>query len=219
MTRMNRIGSKILMGLGVLLFVMACLAYLYNIRADRQAEQSAREILNRMSYIETTTETTTETTIKTADAEVLDTQSENSDRVNSHAQEDKIEEMYRQAIGVLEIPKLERRLPVLDICTPESLQYSVCRYAGEGIGKPQSLVIAGHNYKSHFAGIHQLDIGDEAAYIDLEGQIYHYRVSAVETVDGKDVERMLSGDDWDMTLFTCDYDRMRRVAIRLQQYD
>lgn len=116
----------------------------------------------------------------------------------------------RDYVGVLEIPSLELSLPIQDEWSDRLLKYSPCRYEGT---IHDGMIIAGHNYKSHFAKLKQLLPGDELRFIDLDGNIWNYVVSGTEVIAGYDVERMKSGD-WDLTLFTCTYGGENRYTLR-----
>ena len=116
----------------------------------------------------------------------------------------------RDYVGVLEIPSLELSLPIQDEWSDQLLKYSPCRYEGTIY---DGMIIAGHNYKSHFAKLKQLLPGDEVRFIDLDGNIWNYVVSGTEVSAGYDVERMKSGD-WDLTLFTCTYGGENRYTLR-----
>lgn len=116
----------------------------------------------------------------------------------------------RNYVGVLEIPVLELSLPIQDEWSDQLLKYSPCRYEGTIY---DGMIIAGHNYKSHFAKLKQLVPGDKIRFTDLDGNIWNYAVSGTEVIAGYDVERMKSGD-WDLTLFTCTYGGENRYTIR-----
>lgn len=113
-------------------------------------------------------------------------------------------------IGVLEIPTLGLSLPILDECTDSLLKVAPCRYAGNLY---DGLIIAGHNYVSHFKKLSQLAAGDAIRFTDVEGNVWEYTVTTTEILGGYDVEGMEEGD-WDLTLFTCTYGGQDRVTVR-----
>ena len=89
-----------------------------------------------------------------------------------------------------------------------------CRYRGDP--REIYLILAAHNYNSHFGRIKELNSGDEIVFTACDGSVYRYTVDFTEYVDGGDVEKMLSGssDDWDITLFTCTLSGQSRVTVR-----
>lgn len=116
----------------------------------------------------------------------------------------------RYYVGLLEIPDLELTLPIQREWSDALLHYSPCVYQGT---LADGLIIAGHNYRSHFAHLNQLAAGAEVRFRDLDGNVWTYTVAGSEIIDGNDVERMEAGD-WDLTLFTCTYGGQERFTVR-----
>ena len=119
------------------------------------------------------------------------------------------------AIGILSIPKLKLELPVLDECDDRRLKVSVCMYLGSADGSPRRMVIAGHRYNSHFGRLHKLETGEEVHFTGLDGVKYSYKVTGQEDISATD-QRALASGDWDITLFTCNYNGTRRILVRLK---
>ena len=117
----------------------------------------------------------------------------------------------RSYIGVLDIPALELSLPIISEWSYDALQIAPCRYSGSTY--LDNLVIAGHNYRSHFASLPQLQPGDTVTFTDMDGNVFSYAVSSLETPSPYAVSDMTSGD-WDLTLFTCTVGGQSRLAIR-----
>ncbi len=117
----------------------------------------------------------------------------------------------RDCLGLLEIPALERTLPVLAQADEEGLKYAPGCYAGSVY--EHNMVIAGHNYTSHFGKLRTLQLGQRVVFIDLDGNRFVYEVGDMETLQPTDIEEMITGD-WDLTLFTCTYGNRQRIALR-----
>ena len=117
-------------------------------------------------------------------------------------------------IGTLEIPDLELTLPILNDWSYELLKSAPCRYSGSI--QDNNLVIAGHNYRTHFQKIKWMKAGQQVTFSDLNGNEYRYEVISVDEIDGDDVDGMLAGD-WDLTLFTCTTSRVARAAVRCRR--
>ena len=114
-------------------------------------------------------------------------------------------------IGLLEIPALSRTLPVLADWSEAALETAPCRYQGSlYLG---DLIIAGHNYRSHFGPLQRLESGDQVYFTDCGGERFSFVVDTLETVAGVDFEGMESGE-WDLTLFTCTWGGQSRLAVR-----
>lgn len=114
-------------------------------------------------------------------------------------------------IGVLEIPLLDISLPVMDEWDYDRLKTAPCRY--EGAVSLDNMIIAAHNYRSHFGRLHKLEIGDEVAFIDVEDNRIEYQVTEVIYLNGSEVDEIENGE-WDLTLFTCSIDSQRRIVVR-----
>ena len=78
----------------------------------------------------------------------------------------------RSYIGVLDIPALELSLPIISEWSYDALQIAPCRYSGSAY--LDNLVIAGHNYRSHFASLPQLQPGDTVTFTDMDGNAQPY---------------------------------------------
>lgn len=114
-------------------------------------------------------------------------------------------------IGVLEIPSISLTLPVSSKYSDEILREIPCRYYGSVY--TDNMVIAGHNYISHFGKLSQLTEGDAIIFTDLEGHTFTYYVDAIEALQSTDVEGMTEGK-WPLTLFTCTMDGQNRITVR-----
>lgn len=117
----------------------------------------------------------------------------------------------REYLGVLSIPDLGRQLPVLVQCSDENLQHAPCRYSG-GINAG-GLVIAAHNFSSHFGGIAELELGSVLSFTDANNIERQYKLELIETLEPEDVDAMCD-TDWDLSLFTCTYGGAGRVTAR-----
>ncbi len=118
-------------------------------------------------------------------------------------------------LGVLRIPALGLELPVMAEWSGdyEALKVSPVRQFGSVASG--SLVIAGHNYTSHFGGLLHLAAGDEVTFTAVSGKVLRYEVESVETVAPESVDyvRSLEG----LTLYTCTYGGQSRVVVHCRQ--
>lgn len=115
-------------------------------------------------------------------------------------------------IGNLNVPTLALSLPVMANWDYDSLQISPCVYSGSYY--TDDLVICGHNYSSHFSSLRSIALGAEVYLTTVDGYVYHYIVDNVETVTPTEIERMITGDNWDLTFFTCHIGGRTRYAVR-----
>ena len=116
-------------------------------------------------------------------------------------------------IGILEIPSLDLELPVLSEWSYPNLKLAPCRYAGSAY--TDNLVIAAHNYQTHFGKLKSVREGSEVSFTDAAGNKFVYHVAAVEALTPQSVEEMTAGE-WPLTLFTCTPDGKNRVTVRCE---
>lgn len=114
-------------------------------------------------------------------------------------------------IGVVSVPKLELMLPVMDSWSYQQLKISPCRYVGSAY--LNNMIIAAHNYNSHFGRLKNLEPGDTVTFTDMANNQFFYTVVEIETLHRTAVEEMESGG-WDLTLFTCTPGGRTRVTVR-----
>lgn len=116
----------------------------------------------------------------------------------------------RYYIGLLEVESLGLCLPVQDTWSEAQLKASPCLYQGT---VAEGMIIAGHNYRSHFSRLPALPVGEVVRFTDADGAVWNYRVASAEIIAGHDVTAMESGD-WDLTLFTCTAGGENRYTLR-----
>lgn len=191
--------GTILISFGLLLIVLALSLTVYNIWDEKRAGQEASEVLEKLT--EEIDEPTEE-----AEAEMLY-------QMYPDMEMPAIQIDGKRYLGILEIPALDLRLPIMESWSYPNLKHSPCRY--EGSAYSEDLIIAGHDYRSHFGLLKKLQQGDQMAFTDVDGNQFVYEVAGKEVLAGTDVEEMKSGD-WDMTLFTCTYSGRTRMTIRCE---
>lgn len=113
-------------------------------------------------------------------------------------------------VGYVELPALELKLPVLSQWDYDRLQVAPCRQHGSS--RTDDLVIAGHNYRTHFAALKELTEGDTVIFTDVDGIINSYHVVTLETIDPYDVDAVLNSE-FDLVLYTCTVGGQTRVAV------
>ena len=102
-------------------------------------------------------------------------------------------------------------LPVMSEWSYPNLKLAPCRYSGSAY--TGNFTIAGHNYSTHFGPIGGLNAGDSITFTDMQGNRFSYEVQVVETLEATAVEDMV-GEEWDLTLFTCDLSGESRITVR-----
>ena len=117
-------------------------------------------------------------------------------------------------VGTIQLPALELELPVVSEWNEANAEIGPCLYDGNIYDK--NMVLAGHNYASHFGYIGNLKEGDSVVFIDVDGNSTNYEVEKQEVLDGYDVDGMCSYSNG-LTLFTCTYSGTERLTIRCKE--
>ena len=117
-------------------------------------------------------------------------------------------------IGTLQIEPFDLSLPIISEWSYPGLQIAPCRYTGSVY--LNNMIIAAHNYTSHFGQLKNLSQGDAITFTDLDGNTFHYQVMEIEILPPYAVHEMISGD-WDLTLFTCTIGGQTRVTVRCKR--
>lgn len=194
-------GTRLMSG-GLLLIAAALLLTCFNLWDEQRAANSAGEALQELEVVFSEQAETTEP------GELPDY------LLAPDLEMPAVEEDGGDYIGVLELPLLGLELPVMESWSYPDLRVAPCRYSGSAY--QDDMVVAAHNYKSHFGRLKELRPGDEVRFTDMEGNVFRYAVAELETLGKYDVEKMTSGD-WDLTLFTCTYGGKSRVTVRCQR--
>lgn len=192
---------------GAMLLLAALLLVLYNLHEDNKGRESSEHIL-------------TELKASIPEPEQPPLMPDFSDDLFSEYEtEDPPEEILveidgQMYLGIISIPSLGIELPVLSEWSYPNLKLSPCRYKGSYI--TGDLIIAAHNYRSHFGRIQELSSGDVLMFTDGNGVIHEYMVLQSEMISGRDIEAMEFGsaENWDLTLFTCTLSGQSRVTVR-----
>lgn len=117
-------------------------------------------------------------------------------------------------LGVLQIPAINLKLPIIDGWTDARGNIAPCSIAGSANFKPRRLIIAGHNLKSHFKSLIDLSVGDEVLFTAKNGETFRYSVIEVGQCHRDNPEEVSAGSGWDITLVTCKTIRTMRTLIR-----
>ena len=205
----NRIGN-ILKGAGLILVTAAVLLLVYNLWDGYRARESAEAIL--AEYLQENKKAS-----ESPDASDKEDEQNISDYLlnpDMDMPEYTLKSLGDVAcIGILEIPALDLELPVISSWSYSSLRLAPCRYSGSAY--KGDLVIAAHNYQSHFGGLRTLPEGSEVFFTDAVGNRFSYYVAVTEALTPWSVDDMTSGE-WPLTLFTCTLDSQNRVTVRCE---
>ena len=185
---MPKKSGVILISLGAVLILAALLLFLYNRGEDRRAGQEAESLLE-------------------------DVRSSMAANADPKPQEEPAEEITYDYAGVIAIPDLSLELPVIDRWSYDRLKVAPCRQSGAA--PDGDLVIAAHNYKSHFGYLDRLEPGASVIFTDMEGTVYRYAVEGIRQLAPEDAEDVSSvfSSEYPLVLYTCTPGGKARVAV------
>ena len=188
---MPKKSGVILISLGAVLILAALLLFLYNRSEDRRAGQEAESLLE-------------------------DVRSSMAANADPDPQEEPVEEITYDYAGVIAIPNLSLELPVIDQWSYARLKVAPCRQSGAAADG--DLVIAAHNYKSHFGYLDRLEPGASVIFTDMEGTVYRYAVEGIRQLAPEDAEDVSSvfSSEYPLVLYTCTPGGKARVAVFCQ---
>lgn len=191
--------------LGAVLILSALLLFLYNRREDHLAGQEAESLLSDVeSLIE---DRTTEPPAK------IDMQVDSTEETTAPTIAPDLPVVTLNGyeyVGYVEIPALELKLPVMAEWNYDLLQIAPCRQFGSS--RTDDLVIAAHNYRTHFGRLKELSGADAVIFTDMDGIVNTYSVEKIETLDPYDVDAVLNSG-YDLVLYTCTVGGQTRVSV------
>ena len=195
---------------GTLLLCAAFVLAWLNIQEDRRAGEASRAIVMQMQQTLALPEVPVLSPVPVEDVAALPVE---PDFIRDPDMEMPVTEVDGHAyIGVLDIPRLERSLPVMSTWSYPKLKIAPCLYTGSVYSR--DAVISAHNYEEHLRYLWQLEPGDEVRFTDVAGNVFIYEVILQEILAPYEVEHMTTKTDWDLTLFTCKTGGRMRITTR-----
>ena len=182
---------------GAVLILSALLLFLFNDCEGRRAGQEA-EIL--LADVRSAIANEGSSAAQSAGGEILTNDNAMSDE--SLSSEMPVLEIDGYGyIGYLSIPDLEIELPIMAEWDYNRLKIAPCRHFGST--GTDDLVIAAHNYRTHFGSLSRLEKGAEVTFTDMDGvENYYVLAKAPETMAADAVEEV-QNSGYDLVLYTC----------------
>ena len=138
--------------LGAVLILSALLLFLFNRKEDSEAGRQAGLALQEVQ------EAILDTPDNVTEGDSTEAATSPTETTEGSAEMTVVTIDGRDYIGYLSIPELELELPVISQWSYELLQIAPCRDVGST--KTDDLVIAAHNYQTHFGRLNELSEGD-----------------------------------------------------------
>lgn len=190
---MEKVGIKIIIA-GLFLLLISALLLFYNLWDNQRAKMYSESILEKWDNFVDVTHGDNPLYLTNPDMEMPTVV------INGHSY-----------IGRIDIQALGLSLPIMSEWSYANLKLAPCRYSGSTY--QNNLIVAGHNYNSHFGTLKNLTFGDCIRFTDIDGNLFEYKVVDIEQLLPTDVEEVKNGE-WDFTLFTCTLGGNYRIIIR-----
>lgn len=199
---MRRVLGILCVTLGAGMLVAAAVLAGYNTTEDRSAGQASQQALTQIQQVIQSVEETA--------PQQTDPYADHIDAFDEEAKEMTVKEIGGyEYIGYLAIPAFELELPVMSEWDYPRLRVAPCRQYGST--KTDDLVIAAHNYASHFGNLSKLAAGDLLTFTDMDTETILYEVQAVDILAPTAVETVRDSG-FDLVLYTCTYGGENRIA-------
>ena len=202
---MAKTKYKVMLGAGLLLIAAALALAAYNVIDAQRAARSAAQALEALSQT---------TAVSATDPEQASADDAPAYLADPEMPMPTVSFDGNDYIGRVDIPSLGLSLPVISEWSYPRLKIAPCRYTGSAY--LDNLIIAAHNYSSHFGNLNRLNTGDTVTFTDVDGNQFTYAVSRIEDLPGTAIEEMQAGE-WDLTLFTCTLGGRSRVTVRCER--
>ena len=202
---MTKTKYKVMLGAGLLLIAAALALAAYNVIDAQRAARSAAQALEALSQ---------NTAVSTAEPEEASADDAPAYLADPEMPMPTVSFDGNDYIGRVDIPSLGLSLPVISEWSYPRLKIAPCRYTGSAY--LENLIIAAHNYSSHFGNLNRLNTGDTVTFTDVDGNQFTYAVFLIEDLPGTAIEEMQS-EEWDLTLFTCTLGGRSRVTVRCER--
>lgn len=132
----------------------------------------------------------------------------------------KIEIEYKgyKVVGIIEIPSINIKYPILNKTNDNSMEYSITKFSGGEVNEIGNFVVAGHNYLNGtmFGKVDQLKIGDEIKLTDLYNNTLTYEIFDIYSIDPNDTSIIESSKEGtkEVTLITCTKGQINRLITK-----
>ena len=202
---MAKTKYKVMLGAGLLLIAAALALATYNVIDAQRAARSAAQALEALSQT---------TAVSATDPEQASADDAPAYLADPEMPMPTVSFDGNDYIGRVDVPSLGLSLPVISEWSYPRLKIAPCRYTGSAY--LDNLIIAAHNYSSHFGNLNRLNNGDTVTFTDVDGNQFTYAVSRIEDLPGTAIEEMQAGE-WDLTLFTCTLGGRSRITVRCER--
>lgn len=123
--------------------------------------------------------------------------------------------------GIIEIPKINIKYPIIDHTNEETMKVSITKFWGPQANEIGNYTVAGHNNKdgTMFGKTKYLQIGDKIKLINLKNETIEYEIFKIYSIDPDDVSCVESVENGtrEITLITCTNGHKNRLVTKARQ--
>ncbi len=123
--------------------------------------------------------------------------------------------------GIIEIPKINIKYPIIDHTNEETMKVSITKFWGPQANEIGNYTVAGHNNKdgTMFGKTKYLQIGDKIKLTNLKNDTIEYEIFKIYSIDPDDVSCVESVENGsrEITLITCTNGHKNRLVTKARQ--
>ncbi len=123
--------------------------------------------------------------------------------------------------GIIEIPKINIKYPIIDHTNEETMKVSITKFWGPQANEIGNYTVAGHNNKdgTMFGKTKYLQIGDKIKLTNLKNETIEYEIFKIYSIDPDDVSCVegVENGTREITLITCTNGHKNRLVTKARQ--
>ena len=128
-----------------------------------------------------------------------------------------------KVVGIINIPEVNLKYPILETTTEETLNLSITKFWGKEINEIGNVTLAGHNNLSGvmFGKIKNLKIGDVIELTDIQNVTLKYEIFKTYVIDPNDISCILPENEStrEVTLITCTKGGNNRYIVKAREIE
>ena len=126
-----------------------------------------------------------------------------------------------KVIGIITIPKINLKYPILDRTDNKGMKLSITKFWGSELNEIGNVTLAGHNNRdgTMFGKTKNLEKGDIIQITDMKSRTLDYEVFDYYIIDPNDVScvESIDGSTKEVTLITCSNGNKKRLVTKARE--
>lgn len=126
-----------------------------------------------------------------------------------------------KVIGIITIPKINLKYPILDRTDNKGMKLSITKFWGSELNEIGNVTLAGHNNRdgTMFGKTKNLKKGDIIQITDMKSRTLDYEVFDYYIIDPNDVScvESIDGSTKEVTLITCSNGNKKRLVTKARE--